>query len=115
MKMRRDETVHDRMQKNGGFIDGGGHKIMSNAGMMPKKPAMEGEGEEAEESKGPPNLRNALEESTICGTCSDFEGMSCSKYGAQVKFHEGCDDHSSMRDEEEPESEEAEPAMAEEV
>ena len=111
MKMRRDETVYDRMKQNGGFISGGDHKILTNPGMRPKKPMMEEDPDESEESKGPPNLRNALEESTICGTCSDFEGMSCKKYGARVMFHQGCDDHSDLREEEEAE---AEPAMAEE-
>ena len=115
MKMRRDETVNDRAKKNGGFIDGGRHSVVSNIGLMTKAPAMAEDGEETEEQKGPPNLRNALEESTICGTCSDFEGMSCAKYGADVKFHEGCDDHSSLREEGEQDSAEEEAMEEEEV
>ena len=103
MKMRRDETVYDRMQKNGGFVAGPDHKIVES-----REPGG------SEEQKGPPNLRDALAESTICGTCSDFEGMGCKKYGVPVKFHEGCDDHSDLREEgEEEDGEEEESSMPE--
>lgn len=100
----KEQTPWDRMKKTGAVNTG------------PEHPAMEGMSDEPEaEEKGPPNLRSRIEEANICGTCSDFQGASCAKYGVDCKFHEGCDDHSAMR-EEENEGEEEKPSMsAEEV
>lgn len=83
--------------------------------VQPEREQMMAKPAEAEK-QGPPNLRDALSEASICGTCSDFQGMNCKKYGTPVKFHEGCDDHSDMREgEDDAEQEEAMPASKEEV
>lgn len=79
-------------------------------------PPREAEMKPEPEKQGPPNLRDALQDASICGTCSDFQGMQCKKYGSPVKFHEGCDDHSDMREEEsDEEQEEAMPEVEDEV
>ncbi len=64
----------------------------------------------------PPNLRDVGSEAPICGNCSHFAGAACSKFdGYPVKYHEGCDAHSSLEPEESVEGpDEAEMPMADE-
>ncbi len=98
----KTETPWDRMKKTGAMNTG------------PEHPAMEGVESPEEEQKGPPNLRDALADANICGTCSDFQGMHCGKYDVETKFHQGCDDHSAMREDEAPAVEESDEEMPEE-
>lgn len=95
------DTVYSRSKKNGGFMAGPNHALLNNKMAMAQAPE-----QSEEESKAPPNLRNASAESAICGTCDHFSGMSCDKFDDYpVKFHEGCDAHSSLTDDEESEGE----------
>jgi hypothetical protein len=94
-------TVFDRAQKNGGFM-------MSSSNPMGRAlEEMQPESEAPVEEGGgsPPNLRDALNEAPICGSCIHFAGTECSKFGNYpVKFHEGCDAHESTEGPEEPAS-----------
>lgn len=99
----KTETPWDRMKRTGAMNTG------------PEHPAVSGPKPPEEEKQGPPNLHDALESANICGTCSDFQGMQCGKYGVETKFHQGCDDHSAMREEESDGEEESSSMPEEEV
>lgn len=97
----KNETPWDRMKRTGAM------------NTSPEHPAVQGAMPAEEEKQGPPNLRDALESANICGTCSDFQGMHCGKYDVETKFHQGCDDHSAMREEEDDGEEESSSMPAE--
>lgn len=81
-----NDTVHSRMQTNGGFVTGPNHMMGPMLGAMPQ-PAKTGQ--------VPPNYRDSDSPGEDCSTCEYFdEGTRmCSKYEYKVAPIKVCDSY----------------------